>query len=90
VIPGIASYIEKVMIVSQNKQKDDNSLGRMIGAYASHVREYKQMAGRYSTEGLFRLYHLLVTADAAAKGVDRRRPDGILSELIGKMILLQG
>ena len=90
IIPGIAAYIEKVMIVAQNRQKDDNSLGRMIGAYASHVKEYKQMAGRYNSDSLHRVYGLLVKADAASKGLGRRRPDGILSELIGKMILLQG
>ncbi len=89
VIPGIASYFEKVMIVSQHRQKDDNSLGRMIGAYASHVKEYKMMASRYSAEGLQNIYHMLVKADAAAKGVERRRPNGILTELIGKIILLQ-
>jgi len=77
------------MIVSQHRQKDDNSLGRMIGAYASHVKEYKMMASRYSAEGLQNIYHMLVKADAAAKGVERRRPNGILTELIGKIILLQ-
>jgi len=90
IIPGMASYMEKVMIVSQHRRKDDQSLGRMIGAYSSHVKEYKQMASRYSQEALTKVYHLLVKADAAAKGVERRRPDGILTELIGKMILLQG
>ena len=89
VIPGIASYFEKVMIVSQHRQKDDNSLGRMIGAYANHVKEYKMMASRYTTDGLQNIYHMLVKADAAAKGVERRRPNGILTELIGKIILLQ-
>ncbi len=89
VIPGMASYFEKVMIVSQHRQKDDNSLGRMIGAYSSHVKEYKMMASRYTYEGLQKVYHMLVKADAAAKGVDRRRPSGILTELIGKLILLQ-
>ena len=89
VIPGIASYFEKVMIVSQHRKKDDNSLRRMIGAYASHVKEYKMMANRFTPEGLQKIYHMLVKADAAAKGVQRRRPAGILIELIGKMILLQ-
>ena len=89
IIPGIAAYMEKVLIISQHRNKDDQSLGRMIGAYPSHVKEYKQMASRYTVSVLIQIYGELVKADAASKGVDRKKQDGILSELIGKMILWQ-
>jgi len=89
IIPGMAAYFEKVLIVAQNFKKDDRTIGGMIGAYSSFVTEYRNMAKMYGYNGLIKVYSLLVQADAQSKGVDRRRPEGILKELIGKIILLR-
>ena len=89
ILPGMASYFEKVLIVAQNFKKDDRSLGSLIGTYGSFVKEYREMAKRYGYEGLINVYHLLVEADGYSKGLGRRRQDGILKELIGRMLMHQ-
>ncbi len=89
IIPGMAAYFEKVIIVSQNFTKDDRSLGSMIGAYSSFVKEYRDMASRFGAIGLIKIYSLLVRADAQSKGLDKRKSDGILKELIGKILLFE-
>jgi len=89
IIPGMASYFEKVLVVAQNFNKDDRTLGSMIGSYGSYVKEYKQMARRFGYKGLIKVYKLLLIADAQSKGFERRKPDGILKELVGKILLYQ-
>ncbi len=89
IIPGMANYFERTLIVAQHFKKDDNTLSSMIGAYSSHVKEYRSMARRYGYKGLIKIYELIVEADAQSKGVERRRPDGLLKELIGKILLCQ-
>lgn len=89
VIPGMASYFEKTLIVMQNSRRDDRALGSMIGTYGSFVKEYRSLAQRYSFDRLVRAYSLLVTADGHSKGMEKRKPDGILKELVGKLLLLQ-
>ena len=88
ILPGIASYFERVLIVAQHFKKDDRSLASMIGTYPSFVREYRDMARLFGINGLVKSYHLIVEADGMAKGLNRRNHSGILKELIGKMLLL--
>lgn len=89
IIPGMASYFEKVLVVAQHFKKDDRALGTMIGTYGSFVKEYRDMAKRYGYSGLIKIYRMLLQADAQSKGFERRKGEGILKELIGKILLYQ-
>ena len=89
IIPGMATYFEKVLVVAQNFKKDDRTLGSMIGSYGSYVKEYRDMAKRYGYSGLIKIYKMLLQADAQSKGFERRKGDGILKELVGKILLFQ-
>ena len=89
IIPGMATYFEKVLVVTQHFKKDDRALGSMIGTYGSFVKEYREMAKRYGYSGLIKIYKMLLLADAQSKGFERRKGEGILKELIGKILLYQ-
>ena len=89
ILPAMATYFEKVLVVAQHFKKDDRALSSMIGTFPGFVKEYRNTARRYGYSGLYRIYHKLVKADAMSKGMDRRNQDGILKELIGEILLLQ-
>ena len=89
ILPGMATYFEKVLVVTQHFKKDDRTLSAMIGTYASFLQEYRAMARRFGYRGLIKVYDLITLADGYAKGVDRRSSEGIFKELIGKIILCQ-
>ena len=89
IIPAMATYFEKVLVVAQHFKKDDRAIGSLIGTYPSFVKEYRQAARRYGISGLQKAYHFLVKADGMSKGLDRRNQEGILNELVGQLILLQ-
>lgn len=88
IIPGIAGYFERVLIVAQHFRKDDRTLGTMIGTYPSFIKEYRQAAKRFGYNGLIESYKEIVIADGMSKGLERRNSQGILRELVGKMVLL--
>ena len=89
IIPGIATYFEKVIVVAQNFKKDDRTLASMIGTYPSFIKEYRQMAKRYNYHTLRKIYSQLVKADGYSKGLDRKNSTGILKELVGNILLYQ-
>lgn len=89
IIPGMAAYFERVLIVAQHLKKDDRSLASMIGVYDSFVKEYRMMANRFGLARLIKIYELLVKADGYAKGYGRKGSTGILKELIGTILLYQ-
>lgn len=88
IIPGMAAYFEKALIVAQHFKKDDKSLASLIGTYPNFVGEYRNMARRLGFKGLVQSYHWIVEADGMSKGLERRRSNGILKELIGKILLV--
>ncbi len=89
ILPGMASYFEKVFVVAQHFRKDDAQLARMIGTYPNFVKEYRQMARRYGVENLSIAYSRITEADAMSKGLNRKNPQGILRELVAHILQLQ-
>jgi len=87
-LPLIGTFVEKSLVAVQHQRTDDRKLSGMIGVHPTFVKDYKSAARNYGEQGLRRMHKLVVEADGRNKGVQYRRGDqGVLKELIGRMIL---